>query len=204
MTRPPFDLSLAYLLPLVRETLQSPRATAQKLIALDLPGQVLWLMLATIATVSVLLAQLTALIFLPLVTGAEAVYLLSPLVMAAMQLGVLVLTVYAVFYIGAMMGGSGSLNAVLTLTCWLQFVMICVQLVQTVALLVLPFLAELITLGGLILFLWLFTVFVATAHGFQNLLAVFGMILVSTLAIIFVLTFVLAILGISLEVNGGV
>lgn len=204
MTRPIFDLSLKSLLPLVRETLQSPRATAQKLMALNLPTQVLWLMLATIATISVLLAQGTALILLPLATGSEAIYLLNPLMMAVLQLGVLALTVYAVFYIGTLMGGQGSFNAVLTLTCWLQFVMICVQVVQTVALLLLPFLAELITIGGLILFLWLFTVFVATAHGFGNLLAVFGMILVSTLAIVFVLTFLLAILGVSLEGTGGV
>lgn len=204
MTRPTFDLSLSVLLPLVRETLKSPRATAEKLIAFNFPGSVLWLMLVTIATVSVLLAQLVALVLLPAGETVDAVFLMNPLMMAFVQWGVLVLTVYAVYHIGRIMGGTASFAAVLTLTCWLQFIMICVQVLQTVALLILPGLAEIITLAGVFLFMWLFTVFVATAHGFKNMIAVFGMIIASTLVIVFVLTFVFAVLGISLEVTGGV
>lgn len=204
MTRPLFDLSLSALLTLVRETLRRPRATAEMLIAINLPNSILWLMLMTIATLSVLLGQVASLVLMPGAQAIDAVFLSNPLMMALVQWGVLVLTVFAVLWIGGVMGGTASLPSVLTLMCWLQFIMICVQVIQTVALFVLPGLAEIVTLCGFFLFLWLFTVFVATAHGFENMFTVFGMIVASTFVLIVVLTFVLAVLGISLEVNGSV
>lgn len=204
MNKPVFDLSLPVLLPLVRDTVMRPRDVGTYLISLNFPSAILWTMLVTLATLSALLGELSALILLPRTETFDGLFLANPLIMAAIQWGILVLTVYAVFWVGSLMGGQGQIGGVLTVMCWLQFVMLCVQIVQTVALFVVPGLAELVTIAGFILFLWLFTAFVATAHGFANMAFVFVMILISTLTISFALTLVLAFLGVSLEGAVGV
>lgn len=204
MTKPAFDLSLSVLLPLVRDSIMRPRETGRYLIGLGLPANLLWLMLLTVATVSALLGEVSALILLPSAQAIDGVFLANPLLMAVIQWGVLVLTVYAVYGVGNLMGGQGQIADVLALMCWLQFVMLCVQVVQTVALFLLPGLAEFVTILGFFLFLWLFTAFVATVHGFTNMAIVFVMILVSTLVLSFALTLLLTAFGITLEGIGGV
>ena len=109
---------------------------------------------------------------------------------------------YAAFMVGlitAVFGGrpgmiSGATGALAVVT-WLQVVLVCVQLVQTVALLLMPPLGLLIGWAALLLFLWMLTNFVAELHGFKSLGLVFVMILASSLGIVFVFSLVLTILG---------
>ena len=198
------DLSLSDFLRLALQTIRRPREVCAYLTGLRLPRDVLWLVLATVTVVSVLVGQVTALLLVPGADTIDGLFLANPLMMAAIQAVVMIITVFAILWIGGAMGGKAGLNDILVVLAWLQAVMILVQLVQTVALLVAPILAEIVTLIGLGLFLWLFTTSIAAIHKFENLALVFVMIVVSTLGISFALTLVLAILGVSLEVSGGV
>jgi hypothetical protein len=176
-------------------TLRDPRAAAARVMAENLPAPVLWTMLVAVVAVSIVLGQ-GSMIF---ATGGAPVdnpYLANPMVMWGLQLALLFVMVHAIHRIGRGMGGQGVFEDTLALVVWLQFVMACLQLVQTAALFVLPPLADIIGIVGLVIFLWLLTHFTAAAHGFTQLGPVFLMILISAFGITFVLSLVLAMLGI--------
>lgn len=177
------------------DTLRNPRAAAARIIAENLPAAVLWTMLVAVVAVSVVLGQGSLLV----ATGGAAVdnpYLANPLVMWGLQCALLVVMVHAIHHIGRAMGGQGVFEDTLALVVWLQFVMACLQVVQTAALFILPPVADIIGVVGLVVFLWLLTQFIAAAHGFTRLGVVFVMILVSAFGITFLLSIVLSMLGI--------
>ena len=115
----------------------------------------------------------------------------------------LVVMVFAIHWVGRALGGRGSLEESILLVSWLQFIMVCLQVVQTLSLLVLPVVASLLGVVGLVLFLWLLTNFVAVLHGFKSLAQVFVMILVSAFGLVFVATIVLSILGVPMPTATG-
>ncbi len=165
--------SLAALLELARYTVQNPRAAARYLLALQLPENARWLMFLLVATASALLMH----IGFSLLPRAEQIYLLnamsSPLRSAAMQAAFLLLTVVGIYSIGRWRGGTGSFTDTLLLVSWLQFVLLCLQAVQILALIILPPVAEILGVVGLGLSLWLLTQFVVELHGFSSALRVF-------------------------------
>ncbi|MCR9088687.1 MAG: YIP1 family protein [Rhodobacteraceae bacterium] len=178
------------------ETVRNPRAGAERVMGQNVPSQLLWQMLAVVVALSVVLGQGALL----LVAGPEDLagpLVLNPAIMAGLQLAVLVITVYAVHWIGRSMGGTGSFEDTLALMIWLQFIMICLQVVQIAAMMLAQPLADIIGLAGLVLFLWLLTNFVAVLHGFQSLGLVFVMIVASGLGMVFLISLALSLLGIT-------
>jgi Yip1 domain len=165
--------SLAALLELARYTVQNPRAAARYLLALQLPENARWLMFLLVATASAILMH----IGISLLPTAEQIYLAnamsSPLRSAAMQAAFLLLTVVGVYSIGRWRGGTGSFTDTLLLVSWLQFVLLCLQAVQILALIILPPVAEILGVVGLGLSFWLLTQFVVELHGFSSALRVF-------------------------------
>jgi hypothetical protein len=62
----------------------------------------------------------------------------GPAATGFIQLLLLVVMVFAIFWIGRAMGGSGSFEEAILLVAWLQFIMVCLQVVQAFALVFLP------------------------------------------------------------------
>ncbi len=194
MTPAPLDFSVRSLVQNAIHTVRQPRDGAARIMALDLPAALLWELMGLVVVVSVILGQVTML----MAAGGDVPpnpYLANPLVMAGVQLALLVLLVFATHWIGRAMGGQGVFEDALVLVIWLQFVMVCLQVVQTVLFFVAPILAELIAVGGLVLFLWLMTNFVAVLHGFRSLGLVFVMILMSAFALTFAISLLLTLFG---------
>lgn len=181
------DLTSALLLGLLRESLRTPRAVARQLMALGLPAPARWTALALTAVLSAILAHMTFSL-LAITAGPDAAAIPAPLTTAAMQGVVLVLTVIGVQLIGRKLGGTGDLLDAVLLIAWLQFILICVQAVQLVAILIVPPLSGMLSVVGLGLFLWLLASFVAEMHGFRST----GRTLVGILMSLFVVAFVLA------------
>jgi Yip1 domain len=127
----------------------------------------------------------------------------GPAATGFIQLALLVVMVFAVFWIGRAMGGTGSFEESILLVAWLQFVMVCLQVVQTGVLLVSTTIAEIFGLLGIVLFLWLLTNFVAVLHGFTSLFKVFVMILVSAFGIAFGLSILLTLIGVTMPMVAG-
>ena len=193
-------LTLNGLVAMAWRTVKNPREGATEVLSLGVPREALWTALALVVTLSILLAQATSL----LVTGqAGAGMPVGPLAMGFVQLLLLVLMVFAIFWIGRSFGGSGSFEETILLVVWLQFIMVCLQVLQTAVLLVLPVFAGLVGIASLVLFLWLLTNFVAVLHGFASLGKVFIMILVSAFGIAFGLSIILTLIGVTMPVVNG-
>jgi len=195
MSEQRIEFTLRGLVGAALRTLQAPRAMAEDVLAERLPGAVLWAMLTAVVAVSVVLGQGSLLL-----AEGETVdnpYLGNPFALFALQMGILAVMVAATHHIGRFMGGMGSFEGALALVTWLQFVLVCLQVVQTLAMFVAPPIADLIGIAGIVLFLWLFTNFVAVLHGFPSLGLVFVMILLSAFGLTFLISLLLTMLGLT-------
>ena len=164
---------------LLREAILEPRASARRMIAANLPAEVVWGALALASVLSVLLIWVTLGGFghiAPTPPGTAG--LPSPLMLAVMQAAFTLLGAATVTIVGARLGGTGEFGEVLVVMVWMQMVLVVVQAVQTFAGIILAPLAGLIGLASVGLFFWLLTNFVAEVHGFRNLWRVFlGLVL---------------------------
>lgn len=194
-------LTLNGLLAMVWRSIRNPREGATEVLSLGVPREALWPALALVVVLSILFAHVTAL--LALGQGGMGAMPVGPAATGFIQLLLLVVMVFAIFWIGRAMGGSGSFEEAILLVAWLQFIMVCLQVVQAVALIILPPVAGLISIAGLVLFLWLLTNFIAVLHGFTSLFQVFIMILLAAFGIAFGLSIILTLIGVTVPVVNG-
>lgn len=193
-------MSMGNLLRMARDTVANPREGAETLLALGLPRQALWLAFALVVVLSMMMGDLLYLLAGMPEEGALTGPLAgSPLAAGLLQGAFLFLMAHAITHIGRACGGTGRFDEALTLVVWLQFIFICVQVLQLVAVLVVPPMAGLITILAIGLFFWLLVNFIATLHGFLSLSSVFLMTLLSGFVILFVLSLTLTLLGITFE-----
>ena len=181
------------LLALARLTLEDPRKGARAVLDLGvpLPARTAGLMLMAVGSALVthlgfLLMPATDDPMLAFMTG-------SPFRTAALQWVFLAASVLLIFRVGRARGGVGGLADSLLIVVWLQVLMLGVQIVQLIALILVPPLAGLINIVGLGLFFWLMTHFLAELHGFTSLGKVLAGILVTMFAAAFVLVIILAL-----------
>jgi hypothetical protein len=172
-------------------------------LSLGVPRDAIWLIVCLVVLLSVILAEITALVSGGVAAESVLGVFGSPIAMGILQLAVLLVTIGTVYAIGRAFGGTGSLEETAVLISWLQFIMVCIQVIQTAAFVLMPPLGAMIGIAALILFLWILTNFIAVLHGFRSLWQVFGMIVVSTFTIAFVLTLVLTMLGVGFEMPAG-
>lgn len=190
-------LSLQMLLPMVWRTITNPREGAEEVLALGVPRQALWTILLLVLVLSIILGQITTLLVMAITGTAVEGPLANPMVTGGLQLVLLILAIFAIHVVGRALGGTGSLDEAILLVAWLQFVMVCIQVVQTALMLVLPPLATIVGIVGLVLFMWLLTNFIAVIHGFRSLGQVFVMILVTMFVLAFVLSILLTLAGVT-------
>lgn len=188
--------TLKDVLGLVYETITNPREGASTVLNFAPPRDAIWTMLALVVVLSVLLAQSTSLLFS---NGAPETgpFSMTPLVLGMVQGGLLIVMVYATYWIGKGFGGTGSFEETMLLITWLQFILVCLQVAQTLALLLLPPLAGLIGIAALVLFFWLLVNFVAILHGFTSLGMVFVGIILSFFGVGFGLALILTMIGLT-------
>jgi Yip1 domain len=165
--------SLAALLELARYTVQDPRAAARYLLALQLPENARWLIFLLVATASAILMHVGFSLLPPEDQAYLANAMSSPLRSAATQAVFLLVTVVGIYGVGRWRGGIGSFSDTLLLVSWLQVVLLCLQVVQILALIILPPVAEILGVVGLVLSLWLLTQFIVELHGFSSAWRVF-------------------------------
>lgn len=195
-------LTFNHVLAMVGRSITNPREGAEEVLALGIPREALWIILAIVVVLSILIAQATTLFAAPsndIMSG----FLQNPLVTGFIQMALLIVMIVAVHWVGRAMGGRGSFEESMLLMSWLQFIMVCLQAVQTLSLFLLPPFAGLIGIAALVLFFWLLTNFIAVLHGFASLAQVFVMILVSGFAIAFVFSLVLTFLGVTMPMTDG-
>jgi hypothetical protein len=186
-------MNLGHLLRLARETISNPREGAATILDLHLSVPALRIAFALVVVLSMLLGELVVLVTPPPPEGAMS---LSPVTLGLVQAAFLFVIAHAITLIGRWFGGTGSFEGALSLLIWMQFIFLCVQVLQLFAIMILPPIAGLITILALGLFFWLLVNFIATLHGFTSLGMIFVMTILSAFGIIFGLSLILTLLGI--------
>ncbi len=179
------------------DSIRAPQDEARWVKSIDLPRGSRWEALLLIVVISVILGQISTFIVLGETNVIMGPLLANPMMAGILQMSLLVLMVFAIFWIGRAMGGTGGFGDAILLVAWLQFIMACVQVIQTAALLLIPPLASLIGVVGFVLFFWLLTNFIAELHGFRSLGQVFLMVIVALVGVAFGLSLILAMIGVA-------
>lgn len=189
-------LTLGNLLRLARETVSNPQEGAATVLSIAPARQALWMMFALVVVLSLLLRE-GVMLLTDLPTGGPIMGPMqnSSLMLGLVMAGFLFITIHAVHRIGQFFGGSGSFEEAALLVIWLQFILICVQVIQIATLFILPPLASLITILAIGLYVWLLVNFIAVLHGFTSLGLVFVATLLSAFGLLFVFSLVLTLLG---------
>ena len=186
---------------LVGLSVRDPQAASHRLMGQGWPMQARWMALLAAVSVSGVLASVAAMLFSASDPEGTQVMMLSrqPIVLAAMQLGAIVLAAGLMSGVGRLFGGHGRFEDALLLTVWIEVMLLVVQLAQIVLSLALPGLAGILGIIAVALFLWLTVQFTKALHGFTSgpkvLLVMFGTLLVMG----FVLSFFMAALGLMPE-----
>ena len=191
------DLTLSNLQALVALTLRDPRAAARILMRVPLSLQGRWIALALMAVLSALLMQVMGSL-LPAPTGPEGEELpqVGPFFWAGMVATGMVMSALMAHVVGRWRGGKGELPDAVILIAWLQFIQLLVVALQIGVMLVLPPVAAVLEVAGVLLFLWLLVNFVAEMHGFRSLGLVFIGVLLTFFGFVFVMSLVLMMLGV--------
>jgi Yip1 domain len=184
------------LLSAVVLTLRSPRAGARQIMQLEIGRRQGWELLLLIAVLSAGFAYISVSLSSARANlGPDFPAPMAPIALAFAQLVVMVVMVFAIYYVGRATGGTGTLDQTLVLVSWMQFILVCLQIVQIVATVVFPLLALVIGIAGLVLLFWLLTVFVAELHGFNSVIGVFLSVLVVMVVVATVLRFAFGLFG---------
>ncbi len=193
------SLNIASLIKDAVDTVGDPREGARKIMAYDMERRQRWETLLLIAVLSAVFAYISIWLSTS-VTEPQLndVARTNPFVLGLSQIFVLVVMVFAIHLIGRMAGGEGSLDNAILLVAWLQFVLICLQILQIIAALFIPFIAVLIGLVGLFIVFRLLTVFIAELHGFRSTVSVFIGVLIVMIVLAAVLSFVFGVFGIDM------
>jgi hypothetical protein len=190
--------TLGTLLRLARDTVTNPREGATTVLSFAPARQALWLMFALVVVVSLMMGEVMALLMgMPTDGPLTGPMQQSPLMLGLIQAALLFVSIHAIHRIGRFFGGTGSLEEAALLIIWLQFILLCVQVLQIAALLILPPVAGLITILAIALFFWLLTNFIAALHGFQSLGLVFVTTLLAAFGLLVLMSMVLSMLGLA-------
>jgi len=182
-------------LTLALRTIQDPRTVAAELVAMQVPRAQLWLALALAVVLNTLVYQLSLFSASGDVAQLPRLFT-SPLLFAVVIGAGLVMSIVALTYPGRALGGTGDLNAIMTLLVWLQYLRFAVQIVAFVLTPLVPAIAGLLVLGASVFGLWLVLNFVDVGHKLNSLFTAFGVMVMAMLGIMLGLAMLLSLLGI--------
>jgi hypothetical protein len=166
-------------------------------LALGLPLDVLAMALAAVTATGMVFAYVAARLTGGGLDAMTAAILRAPLMGALLQFAVMATVAIGAARIGRLFGGTGDIAGALALVVWLNVMMLLAQVAQIVALVVLPPLAFFLAIATLLWLIWAFASFVAELHGFTNLAAVLGGVVVSMVIFFLALASLLTALGLA-------
>ncbi|MEC7962810.1 MAG: YIP1 family protein [Pseudomonadota bacterium] len=180
---------------LALDTLRDPKGAAPRVLALGLPQQVWWSILALVVVLNAMVYGLflsfqPPIGILPQITNNPIGYALAT---GGMFAGLILLF----DWIGRALGGQGNLATMLLVVTWLQSVQLIVLTVLSVLGLIVAGLASLLSLGFSLYFFWMLVVFLNEAHRFDSLGKSFALLLLGHLGAAFALSFLLLFAGIA-------
>lgn len=189
-------MNMGFAVDLFRQTLSAPRAAADRILALNLPREWLWMALALMGVLNGIVYSLVLQMGGPPDPGAAPMIpaaLQSPALFTLFLLGALVITVMTLTWVGQAMGGKAQVAQILALITWMQALRLAVQLALVVLMLALPLAGLILVVTASIWGFVILVVFVDRAHEFGNIFKAAAVII---LAFLGMLVGVSAILGV--------
>lgn len=178
---------------LVILSVTKPAEAARQILAFQVPREALWTALFLAAVLNTLFYQLSR--FLMPGPSPFPGALESPGIYLGLVAAGLIITIYAIFRAGRMMGGQGTLDDVMKLMIWLQFLRVIAQIATLVLAFTIPMLAALMVLAATIAGLFIMINFIDQAHRFGSLGKAIGVLLLSGFALAFFVSILLTFAG---------
>lgn len=199
------DLSVANLRDLTVQSIRKPREAAARMIALKLGREVLWTALALIVTLSAIGFYITNVMLAPATMPPETAQEIGPMMMRRMSptmvtlmvFGNMVVLIFALYWVGRMLGGKASLPDMILVLTWTQFLLLVFQVIQTAMFLVAPVLAAFLTLAALVYLFYVFLVFLTVAEGFDGVPRALLQLLITLAGVSVGLGLLLSLIGVS-------
>jgi len=188
------------LMGLLSESLRDPRGATRSLTHVPLNRTDRWQALALAVLISVFLGFAVAQSAPPSDYPLAELIRERPIMALILELSLMILSVFAVYWVGHACGGTGRFEDAILVVAWLEFLIACLQAVQIAAMLTMPSLQGIVVLLSYGLATWLITNFIAELHGFKSLLSVFVMILVTLTGAVMGLTILLSLIGVTVGV----
>ncbi|WP_435258938.1 Yip1 family protein [Thioclava sp. FR2] len=178
-------------LEFARYSVQEPRDAARQVLSASIPVSARWMGLVLAATVSAITVHFYMGLYpVSPVMGEEAVQI-SPFATFTLDLVFNLIVVFLITVIGRWRGGTGRQEDALLLVVWLQMILIVPQVLQILAVILIPPLASIIGMASVGLYFWLISHFTAELHGFKSVARVFFGILVTMIAVTFIIAFLM-------------
>ena len=188
---------------LISLTLRDPANAARLVINSGYRRDVLWTLLLLVSIANAALVWLSNALTGPTPEQLAQMpiqipqIIFSPLFAFVFLAGALVITVHVLHWIGAAIGGEGSLDDMLSVLVWLQAMRVLAQVVLLVLLLVAPSIAGLFGLAVALYSLWILVHCVNEGAGLGSVFKTVGVLLSATVGIIMGLSFILTITGLA-------
>ena len=181
-------------------TVQDPAEAARQLMAIQLDRGTLWTAVFLVAVLNTLLAGLNN-VLMPNTTPIPGLFDV-PAVYFFFVGGGLVLTILTLFWVGRAFGGEGSMEDIMVVVVWLQFMRVLVQATALVLLLTIPMLSILLILVAALVGIWILVHFVDQAHRFGSLGKSAGVLIAAFVGMVVGVSILLSMIGVS-AVGGG-
>ncbi len=186
---------ISFVFQLILESFTQPRKVAEYLISRKLSRNSNWLILGLVAVLSALVLSAVSAVT-PAPPDVQTLSL-SPWI-AAVFVGVVMLTlVFALFYVGQWMGGTGSLDDTILIISWHQGITVAFQIAQLALVLLSPSLGAIANLIGIIFLFYVLLQFIDVLHGFGSLAKAFGTFAVAMVCMMLGMAVLMSMLGFS-------
>lgn len=181
---------------LLLQTFVHPRELAMGMVAERYERHILW----TGAFLVIVLSGIVqyGLVYVTPENELTKLLFTTPLVTTVMVGCGIIVLVFAIYFGGQMMGGTGHFPETLLLMVWLQFAQVVVGAIQIVIIAISPALVGVAALVGLMGGAGIFYAtlqFIDVLHGFKSLWAAFGTLVISFLGLAVGLVIILAVIG---------
>ncbi len=175
-----------------------PAAAAQDLFVLNLDRKTVLAFLG----LGVVLSVISMVVGTPdgIEFAQDAPMVLSPIGLTVIIYVATLIASYGIYLVGRMMQGQGSLDRIILVMAWIQWLQFLMQLFISVILFTVPAIVGAIQFAVILISIWIFLHMVDQAHGFDNLwtsllVSILGNLVASVLMAI-PLAFILAIAGV--------
>ncbi|MDK3072708.1 Yip1 family protein [Sedimentitalea sp. JM2-8] len=186
-------MTLSDLRQLAILSIKDPAQAARMLLTAEPAREALWTALAVVAVLNAILFTLSNM----LVSGPVPLpgMLSAPVVYCLLVAGGLILTIHALFWSGRVLGGTGTIDDIMTVVLWLQALRLVAQVAVMVLLLFMPLFSALLVFAVSLYGLYMLLHFINQAHRLDSLGRSAGVLVGAMLAIVLGLTLLLSLFG---------